>query len=83
VINAVLGTIANIVHSELEYSVPIYIYGHPDALLADLSYGSGVVILMTTRFQVESIEVDGDIVIFLSLSSFESLEGAMRRFADG
>ena len=83
VINAILGTIANEIHAELQYSVPIYLQGRPEALLHDASIGAGVILLVNTRFQVESIEVDGDIVVFLSLESFGNLEAALGCFIYG
>lgn len=83
VINAILGTIANVIHAELQYSVPLYLQGRPEALLLDASLGAGVILLVNTCFQVESIEVDGDIVVFLSLESFGNLETALGCFING
>lgn len=83
VINAILGTIVNVVRAELQYSVPIYLHGSPEDLLSDAKYRAGVIILVTTRFQIESLEVDGEILIFLSLSAYAGLEAALKRFVDG
>ncbi|MEI6877217.1 MAG: chemotaxis protein CheC [Spirochaetota bacterium] len=83
VINAILGTIVNVVKANLSYSVPIYLHGRPKDLLTGAASGAGVIILVTTRFQIESIEVDGDILLFLSISTFASLERALGRFVNG
>ncbi|MEI6385132.1 MAG: chemotaxis protein CheC [Spirochaetota bacterium] len=83
VLNAILGTIVNEVRAELVYSVPIYLHGKAKNLLLGVAQGADIVILVSTRFEIESILVDGDIAIFLSLETLVELEHALFRFANG
>jgi hypothetical protein len=45
--------------------------------------GKGTVVLIRARFSVAAIEVDGDIIFFLSLSSLERLALSMQGLAHG
>lgn len=84
IINAILGTIANVARLDLAYTVPIYLSGTFVELLADAKPADdGVVVFVTTQFMVESIQVDGEIVLYLSLENLTGLESAIARFAHG
>ncbi|MFZ4615665.1 MAG: hypothetical protein ACOYM2_05605 [Rectinemataceae bacterium] len=83
VLNAILGTIVNEVGAELAYSVPIYLHGAAKDLLVGVAQGAELIILVSTCFEIESIAVDGDIAIFLSLGAFDGLKEALHRFANG
>jgi chemotaxis protein CheC len=84
VINAIMGTVANVTHVDLDYSVPIYLRGRPAELFRALGASpGGLAILVSTRFSVELIEVDGDIVLFLRMDSVERLGRAVARFVHG
>ena len=83
VLNAILGTIVNEVGAELVYSVPIYLHGTAKDLLSAVAVVADFIILVSTGFEIESIAVDGDIAIFLTLGAFDDLKEALRRFANG
>lgn len=83
IINAVLGTIANVARMDLAYSVPIFLSGTFFDLLSDTKPAKdGVVVFVATQFMVESIQVDGEIVLYLSLENLAGLESAIARFAN-
>jgi chemotaxis protein CheC len=79
VINAVLGTVANILEVELNFSVPSYLEGGAAALVGEIARSrQGIILMVETRFEVRDLSIDGDIALFLSLDSFDSLTGKMR-----
>jgi chemotaxis protein CheC len=82
-INAVLGTMVNLVASEVSYTVPIFIQGSPDEVIAHVAAEAEVIIMVTSRFDIESLKIEGDILLFLSLSTFTRLEAALARFSHG
>jgi len=78
VINAIFGTISNALEIDLAFTVPSYLEGGASALMDEISLGSlGVILLVRTRFEIENLSIDGDIALFLSLRSFESLARMM------
>ena len=79
VINAVFGTVSNLLAIHLSFTVPSYIEARADALAGELSLpGDGVILLVKTRFAVEEMSIIGDIVLFLSMNSFDSLSRILR-----
>lgn len=81
VINAVLGTLANELDLALEYSVPAYYEGGIDRLIGEAGVEAhSSVLLVQTRFQVEELRVDGDIIVFFAVGSFENLSSAIERY---
>jgi chemotaxis protein CheC len=74
VLNSVMGTISNVLKLNLKYSVPSYMEGSVSALFDDLTMNSFPVILLArTRFIVEELNVEGDIVVFFEVGSFDNL----------
>jgi chemotaxis protein CheC len=83
VINAILGTMANDLGMELTYMVPLCLRVVARDLVPIPTDGKGTVVLIRARFSVAAIEVDGDIIFFLSLSSLERLALSMQGLAHG
>ena len=71
VLNSVMGTISNLLKLSFDYSVPGYLEGGVDSLfnVAALDPAS-VILLARTRFLIEELNVEGDVVIFFELGSF-------------
>lgn len=83
VINAAFGTISNALGIELAFTVPSYLEGEAFALVDEISLArSGVILLVQTRFEVADLSVNGEIALFLSLGSFESLSAMLSIKAD-
>jgi len=79
VINAVLGTISNVIDVELTFTVPSYLEGEAAALVAEISLANqGIILLVRTRFVVADLSINGDIALFLSIPSFDALSLALR-----
>ena len=83
VINGLLGGIVNTLHYELEYTVPLYTEGSLDEVLRHVREGAELIIVVRARFEIENFSIEGDVLIFLSLSTFAKIESAIRRFVDG
>ncbi len=74
VLNAVMGTISNILDLSLNYSVPNYMEGDVKKLMvANKINFDTVIMLARTRFLIEELEIEGDILLFLEVESFGKL----------
>jgi chemotaxis protein CheC len=78
VINAVLGTISNELRLDLEYTVPAYQEKTAQELVEKENLRKGqIILLIETQFLIESLEINGNIIIFLSIRSYEKLKQAV------
>jgi len=83
VINAIMGTLSNVLKLHLSYTVPSYIEGNARLLVDEAGIVEGhVVLLAETEFTVETKSIQGQIAIFFSPVSYELLHAAVREFAD-
>lgn len=74
VLNAVMGGISNLLDLSLTYSVPNYIEGDiKNLMIANKISFDTVVLLARTRFTIEALEIEGDILLFLEVGSFDKL----------
>jgi chemotaxis protein CheC len=74
VINGVMGSISNLLGQHFNYSLPIYIEDTVDHLLTWSEFDPNLVILLAqARFSVESMHIQGDIILIFTVSSFDSL----------
>lgn len=80
VLNAIMGSISNILEFHFNYTVPSYLEGTLDQLFPRIEFkGDKVILLIRTRFTVRELEVQGDIILFLKMGSFEKLFKAMEK----
>ena len=78
VLNAVMGTISNLLGFKLRYSVPSYTEGDYNSLLpVHPSMPDTTVVVVQTRFAVEKFEVEGSIIVFFEVGSFDKLFEAL------
>lgn len=81
IINAVMGSIANVLSEHLIYSIPTY-YEGPITNLARLKR-KGVrdecVLLARTSFLVEKLNIEGDILLILEIGSLNALVESINR----
>jgi chemotaxis protein CheC len=74
VINAVIGSISNLLEFNLTYSAPSYLEGNYEKLSMVIRTGSNSVILQArARFIIDMLAVVGDIVLFLELDSLDKI----------
>ena len=82
VINALIGTLSNVLNLSLEYTVPAFLEGDAVRLVADVGVlENNVVLLAETEFLVETKSLRGTIAVFFSMESFEVLRRAVAAYA--
>ena len=78
VLNAVMGTISNLLGSKLTYSIPSYSEGSFDTLLPlHTMMPDATVLLARTHFDVGNLEIEGNIILFFEVGSFDKLLSAI------
>ena len=80
VINGVMGSISNVLDRPLNYAVPNYTENDVTHLVpSDTSTPdtTGTVLLAQARFDIEALQVQGDIILFFDVASFDALLGAI------
>jgi len=81
VLNSVMGSISNALIVDLTYVVPNYLAGDVNILMDTHACSDTAVILFArTRFNIEELEIVGDIIIFLEVGSFDKLLDAIRKY---
>lgn len=74
VLNGVMGSISNILSSQLKYFVPEFLEATPKTLFSENEIGTDVKILLAkTQFLIEEIDATGDIMMFFEVSAFDKL----------
>ena len=80
VINGVMGSISNVLTQPLHYEVPVYVEEEIEHLVPMVpeAMPTAMALLAQARFEIEELQVQGDIVInLLGVESFESLLSAI------
>lgn len=78
-ISGVMGAISNLLRQDFNYSLPIYIEGLIPQLLNDsTSEYDATILLAQTRFTIEQLQIEGDIVLIFKVGSFEALLKAIQ-----
>ncbi|MGB7708673.1 MAG: chemotaxis protein CheC [Microcoleus sp.] len=84
VINGVMGAISNVLQQRLNYSIPSYTEGTIATLLTSGGLSTDTVVLLAqTRFIIEKLHIDGDIILIFNVSSFDTLLTAIDQLAGG
>ncbi|MHB8882216.1 MAG: chemotaxis protein CheC [Thermodesulfovibrionales bacterium] len=74
VINGVMGSISNVLSQHINYSLPAYmedVIGN--LLLADAQDRASTVLVAHTRFLVQDMQIEGDIILIFETGSFDAL----------
>ncbi|NES25193.1 MAG: chemotaxis protein CheC [Symploca sp. SIO3E6] len=73
-LNGVMGSISNMLDQPLKYAVPSYTEDTIDNLLPfKNNHDQATVLLAEARFDIEELQLQGDIVLFFDVGSFEVL----------
>lgn len=81
IINAVVGSISNELGLKLHYTIPKYIEGRLNELFSLLRKDTAsVIIVAKTQFIIKNAEIEGNIVLFFGVHSFDSLLEAIGRY---
>ena len=62
ILNGVMGSIGNVLEKHINYSVPTY-----------LENNIGQLLLAHTRFSIEQLQIEGDIILLFEVGSFDAL----------
>jgi chemotaxis protein CheC len=91
VLNGVIGSISNMLELSLNYQIPVYMEGNIGSIIdsieehVDPTADSGgvqpdlAILLARTRFTIEALATEGDIILFFEVGSFEALISAIDR----
>ncbi|MBO3459342.1 chemotaxis protein CheC [Aetokthonos hydrillicola Thurmond2011] len=81
IINAMMGSISNVLDQHLNYGLPIYLEDNIEniLLLSNNINEARVFALAQARFKIELLELIGDIVLILEMSSFDVLIKAINQ----
>lgn len=78
VINGVMGSISNVLEEHLDYSLPVYVEDTVENLLTADGFESDVAVLLSrARFNIEHLQVTGDIILIFKVGSFDVLLGSL------
>lgn len=78
VINGVMGSISNVLHHQIDYSLPNYLEDRIESLLKlNNPYPSFTALLAKTRFLIEKLRIEGNIILIFEVGSFDSLLSAI------
>jgi chemotaxis protein CheC len=75
VINGVMGSISNLLGQHLNYAIPIYLEDTIQNLLlpSRKALNETIFLLAQTRFEIEQLEIIGDVILIFEVSSFGAL----------
>ena len=78
VINGIMGSIGNVLDWRVEFTVPKYLDVSPAEVLGAIQGGHAVEVLVgRTRLTIESLRLDGDIMLAFDASSFDALVASL------
>jgi len=78
VLNGVMGSMSNILHERLTYSIPVYIEDTIDHLLREDNLGAdSAIILAETALHIEKLRIQGNIVLLFRVDLFNTLIKAL------
>ena len=74
VINGVMGSLGNILRQHLTYSLPSYVENTIKGVFFSEKIGNDTVFLLVrTRFRVETVEIEGNIILLFTVGAFDTL----------
>jgi len=83
VLNAVMGSLSNLLKLSFKYSVPNYLEGFiENLLLSDNDFSRSSILLAKTNFSIEELEIKGNIVLLFKMGSFDKLLTAVDNFCN-
>lgn len=84
VVNCVMGSITNMLSEQVKYGLPVYQEGRIAALVSsDTELVDEWMLLVQTRFSIEELHVEGDIVLILEIGSLDTIFAGIDRVRAG
>ncbi len=82
-LNAVMGSIGNILDSRLNYAIPTYQEGNLRGILLPVLQQESAAMEVTTRFTVQSRHITGEFLLLFEIGSFDSFVEALETAING
>lgn len=83
IINAVMGTLGNMLSINLDYIVPNYEHGAREIIIPEeMLNNESAILFAKTQFKVEEFEAHGNFAIFFKLESFKALVEKIQAYFD-
>ena len=83
VINAVMGSISNMLSIHLDYSLPVFTESNAHQLLGiDLDNESTPIVIARTQFDIQALEVRGLIYLIFEASAYQALVNQLDRLSE-
>ena len=83
VLNALMGTISNVLKQSFTYTPPNFLEGNINFILAQDRFNQeSVSLLAKTNFKIESIEITGDFVLFFEVGSLDILLNRIDEYSE-
>jgi chemotaxis protein CheC len=78
ILNGVMGSMGNVLQQHINYSVPAYLEDKIEGLLLSESMHTNTTILLAhTRFSIEQLQIEGDIILLFEVGAFDALLAAV------
>lgn len=79
-LNGVMGSLSNLLKKRVAYALPVYAENTLKALLASkLPTTDATIILAKTHFYVETMQIDGTVVLIFEVESFNDLQQVIQQ----
>lgn len=83
IINAVMGTLSNMLNLHLDYIVPSYEQGARDIIIPEeMIKNESAILFAKTQFKIEEFEAQGNFAVFFRVKSFNSLVEKIQIYFD-
>ncbi|MGA2160947.1 MAG: chemotaxis protein CheX [Methanoregula sp.] len=81
IINAVMGSISNVLSEHFAFSLPVYYEGRLFSIAANYIDGEGNpwIIIARTQFLIEAMQIEGTILLVLEVGSMEQLMKSVQK----
>lgn len=80
ILNALIGTLSNLLKTRMRYTIPQYFECEPNQLIDNNLTASNYVIYAETHFRVVNEDITGSFILFLEVGSFERLSTMLNFF---
>lgn len=84
VLNSLIGSISNLLNINLNYSIPLYTTGTIDQILSSNTVlrENGILLFAKTHFSIETLEIEGDFILFIDMSSVPEFINSLNHFIE-
>jgi chemotaxis protein CheC len=79
-LNSCVGSLANMLDSELHGSLPAYQLGYSEAILAQAGSGDTVVLMLHIEFVIERQQIAGDVAFLMDMTALQDLKQHVAAF---